>query len=107
MPFVQRADYAEHESEPPRIVADAGSFHHVACAFDRDVRAFGKDRVEVSSEDQIWVRALARPHSDHIPGLIDPDILKVQLFEESLQFQAALFFVERRSGDLADADLQI
>ncbi len=50
---------------------------------------------------------LPGPHADHVAGFIDADIVEMQFFEEALEFQAALVFVEGRGGDLADLHLQI
>ena len=43
--------------------------------------------------------------AEHVAGFVDTDVLQPELLEHPLQLPAADLFLERRRGDLAEADL--
>src|SRR2546423_11273283 len=107
MSVFQSLDDAEHHDQSSTIVTDARSLQHGTFAFDLDIRAFGKNRVQMCRENQIWMRRRAGARPDYVASFIDVDVCQAELVEQSLQFAAARFFVERRSRDLTNPHLFI
>src|SRR5262249_7003190 len=59
--LVHRTNYGDKNREPAAVVADTGSLEHATTPRNLDVGLFRKDRIEVGSEDEMRMWAVARP----------------------------------------------
>src|SRR5215831_20183182 len=72
---------------------------------DAHARVFGKNRVEMRRNDNMWSRGDARSRAQNVSRLVDVNVQKAEMFELQLERAGALRFLERRRGNLAEADL--
>ena len=69
-----RARDGEQHREAAAIVADARAAEHRPFALHRDVRAFGKHRVEMRAEHEMRARLRAAPFAEDVAFLVDADV---------------------------------
>jgi hypothetical protein len=85
---------ATHAARPGMLLA-------VVCALDAPVTPQLVQRFE----HEVRPCRRARIIAEHVPDLVDADVLQSELREDALQLLAAHFFLELRRGNLAEADL--
>ena len=100
-----RACHGEQHREPATIIANPGSAEHRALAFDNDVRAFGKHRVEMGAEHQMRTRLRAALLAEHVAFLVNAHVGETNLLEHLRIQLRALRLLEGRRLHFADSNL--
>src|SRR5215510_12384391 len=73
--FIQSAGDCENDGQPSAIVSDAWTRKHSAFAFDLNVHAFGKDRVQMRGQNQPWTIFRAGALADDVANRVNAHIL--------------------------------
>ena len=99
---VHRANHLEQHCQGARIIADTGSVELRSFTADLDVCAFGKNRVEVSSNRDGGAGSAALACSNHITFGVDLDIRQPALPQHFHERFGAPRFLERWRFDFRD-----
>src|SRR5262249_48287073 len=95
----------DERRKPSAVIADARTCKYGSVPLHAHARAFGKNGVEMRRNDDMWSRGDAGSRPKDVPRLVDANVQKAEMLELQLERVGATLFLERRRGNLAEADL--
>ena len=87
------------------VVADAGTLEPASGPRDVDVGAFGKHRIQMRGDHDVWLPCNTWPVAEHVSNPIEPNVCQASLLERGLHRLRARRLVKWRGRNLAQADL--
>jgi hypothetical protein len=101
----QRLNYRDERNESAAVVGDAGREQTIALAPHGEVGSFGKDRVEMSADNDQRSGGSSAKESETVAFFVDRDLAQTKLAKFFREILGALLFGERSCGHRADANL--
>lgn len=95
---IQRPEGLEHRDDVAGVVADTGRPEPVAITPDGQVRAGGKDRVEMRSECDRWPLARSLSDTADVQHLVGPNVREAELVQFGPDVETRMPSAQARLG---------
>jgi hypothetical protein len=97
-------DRDEH-GQAAAVVADTGATKQVPLAPDTDIGSLWEDRVQMSRQNQVWLRGGPGALREQITGSVNTNVAKSHVLKPVLHELTTSLFPERRSRYFTEMDL--